>query len=692
MRTGRRTRWLIWIFAIFVVTLTWLAPVQRYRFERNEAIQNAMAQNSNRAIMLEQYVTRTLEAADIATLHIDERLSNPGDEILRGTAARPAVIHGPIAENRSFLGISVVDPQGDLIASTLRAVRPRNVRDHEAFQAHLRRRIDGLYVSRPSFSSTFGGQVIWLTRRVDNEDGSLRAIIAVNLAPQQLIGFSEGVAVKSTDVISIVGLDGITRARRAGARASAGEDVSGGVVMRPQRLTPYGSYLGPSSIDGLVRYFSHRRLRDYPLFATYGVLQDEVLGPVRRRARLFALVATLVTLITIGFATALVWLLDRRDRSALEIAEANRRLEEAQTIARIGDWSFDFATQEVKWSPPMFEMYERDPAKGPPTMAEFSDYLDQDSKTVIGQAIAHGSESGTPRAYELTVILPSGARGHRLVHAIPRLDEQGNVVGLFGTDQDIGERKKVDQLEAAVAHLSRLEAMNAMASTLAHELNQPLTAASNYLVGTSRMMEGGDADPQQTAEGVRAAREQVQFAGEIIRRVRAMVANEPRRMAPVSVSRIIDDAVSLSSLGSEEATPATIERRIAPDARVIVADHVQIEQVLLNLFRNARDAARPGTDLVIHITSRRHGSGQVAISVEDNGAGFDQADASVFSAFASSRAAGLGLGLSISRTIVEAHGGRIWVENRDGGGARVCFTVPASDSEEAPGSAERRAG
>ena len=198
MRTGRRTRWLIWVFAAFVVTLTWLAPVQRYRFERNEAIQNAVALNANRAIMLEQYVTRTLEAADIATLHIEERMSNNADEILRGTAARPARIHGPIAENRSFLGISVVttkrDDCLDLAISGRETPRARRLSDN------LDRSIADVRQSR--LFSTFGG--VLADPRAQAEDRFGRS--SRSSWAQQLSAFGRRYG-SANDMISMSGLD-----------------------------------------------------------------------------------------------------------------------------------------------------------------------------------------------------------------------------------------------------------------------------------------------------------------------------------------------------------------------------------------------------------------------------------------------------------------------------------------------------
>ena len=233
LRAGRPTRLLIWLFALFVIVLAWAAPLQRLQVERREAIDAAVRQNENRAIMLEQYVTRTLEAANIATLHIAEQYRLDAAGLRQGSARRPATIRGPIASNPSFIGVSIADARGDLIASTLGArVAGTNVRRHAGFTVHEAADIGRLFVSAPAYSRTFRRDVIWLTRRLSHEDGSFAGVVAINIAPEQLIGFREGVSVRPTDIISVIGLDGITRARSTGGVISSGEDLHGTLVMR----------------------------------------------------------------------------------------------------------------------------------------------------------------------------------------------------------------------------------------------------------------------------------------------------------------------------------------------------------------------------------------------------------------------------------------------------------------------------
>jgi two-component system sensor kinase FixL len=327
----------------------------------------------------------------------------------------------------------------------------------------------------------------------------------------------------------------------------------------------------------------------------------------------------------------------------------------------------------------MYVLHERDPSLGPIPVREYRAMLNDEGRSAIDAAVTDVLQRGEPQQFELTLNLPSGATAHHRVVGIPLKNEEGQVVGLRGTSQDIRDRILLDQLQIQIAHLSRVEAMNAMAATLAHELNQPLAAAANYLAGSQRMLKGGT--PGEAAEGMAAAEQQVHLAAEIIRKVREMVSNQPKSVTSVSLDRVIDDAAAL--LAVPRLYPKLALRKdIGNDAAGVTGDRVQIQQVLINLIRNAGDATAGRPDPELTISSRRDEAGNVLVCVADNGSGFSQPADDRFSPFASTKQHGLGLGLSISRTIIEAHGGRIWIEDGESDGARICFTLPAAKWQE----------
>ena len=215
-----------------------------------------------------------------------------------------------------------------------------------------------------------------------------------------------------------------------------------------------------------------------------------------------------------------------------------------------------------------------------------------------------------------------------------------------------------------------------MASTLAHELNQPLAAASLYLEAGRDLIDNGDAsgspDLRQALD--EAARECLR-AGQIVRRLRDFVARGTTERCSQDIEPLIEDAARLGLLGSRERS-IRLFTEFDPAAGAVFVDRVQIQQVLVNLLRNAAEAVADCERRDITVSVRADGA-MVRISVADTGKGFDPTIAShMFEAFASGKEGGMGLGLSICRTIVEAHGGRITARSSPDGGAMVLFTLP----------------
>ncbi|HTU10642.1 MAG TPA: ATP-binding protein [Allosphingosinicella sp.] len=675
---ARRFKALIWGFCLALAAGTWWFVVAQVHFEHAQAIDDAVRQNVNRTIAFEQYVRRTLESAELVTRYVGGRFTrgDVGPEFI-GRPGHPARITGNVARTGTFLAISIADANGDLIATSVTTPLSRtNVADHPAFRAHVARDTGRLYISPPFQSRDAGRTLIWLSRRLNNPDGSFAGVIAINFPPEQFTAFFRDARVQPHDMMTVIGLDGIVRASLHNGVTRSGNNVGGTRVMRNQIRDPAGTFLNPSVTDGEVRFFSHRRLRDYPLFVTYGVLESDVLAVPRHRAIVFYVGAGLISLILVVFALVVTVSLNRREQREAALARANERLSEAQRVGKIGDWDYDLRTGEVYWSPQLCAQFERTPEQGSPTFEEFQAYLTEEGREVIARSHAEAIRTGEPQEIEYEVRLPSGTEARHQGVVLPGFDAGGKVVRLHGTDQNISARMLLDRLQTHVAHLSRLEAMNAMAATIAHELNQPLTAASNYLNGSRRRLrKNGEGALEAVREGLDAAGQQVHLAADILRRVREMVANQPRTDTIVSLARVVDDALALVTIAGGAERPA-LRTRFGADARSVRADRIQVQQVLINLIGNACDATRGRDDAEIEIASAREGE-FVAITVADNGAGFSQPSEARFSPFATTRDSGLGLGLSISRTIIESHGGRIWTEDRAGGGAVVGFTLPA---------------
>ncbi len=249
-----------------------------------------------------------------------------------------------------------------------------------------------------------------------------------------------------------------------------------------------------------------------------------------------------------------------------------------------------------------------------------------------------------------------------------------------GFIRDLTERQQTEarlqELQSELVHISRLTAMGEMASTLAHELNQPLSAIANYLKGSRRLLEGvSDEKLLSMRDALDKAADQAMRAGQIIRRLRDFVSRGESEQRVESITKLVEEASALALVGAKD-RGVRVQFNFKPEIDLVLADRVQVQQVVLNLLLNAMDAMEgaEARNLVVSITPADRN--QVKISVADSGVGIAPEIAEqLFQPFVTTKRQGMGIGLSISRAIVEAHNGRIWVEPNPGGGTIFNFTL-----------------
>lgn len=247
------------------------------------------------------------------------------------------------------------------------------------------------------------------------------------------------------------------------------------------------------------------------------------------------------------------------------------------------------------------------------------------------------------------------------------------------TDQQLTE-DRLKELQSEVTHMSRFTALGEMASTLAHEINQPLTAISNYLKGSRRLLDRMEGDNvEMLRDAVSKAADQALRAGQIIRRLREFVARGESERRIESLPKLIEDASTLALVGAREHGIA-VSFRLDPAADLVLADRIQIQQVLVNLMRNAIDVMSEGGAVRrLDIATAAVAEDHVEVSVADTGSGLaPEVARQLFQPFVTTKRKGMGLGLSICRTIVEAHGGKIWVDSPREGGTIFHFTLRAA--------------
>jgi two-component system, LuxR family, sensor kinase FixL len=256
-----------------------------------------------------------------------------------------------------------------------------------------------------------------------------------------------------------------------------------------------------------------------------------------------------------------------------------------------------------------------------------------------------------------------------------------------GFVRDLTERQETQQrlqeLQAELIHMSRFTAMGEMASTLAHELNQPLTAVASYLNGCRRLLDGNESlHNLMLRDAIDRAADQALRAGQIIRRLRQFVARGESERQVENLMKLIEEASALALVGVKE-TGVRVTFAFDPRVNFVLADKIQIQQVILNLMRNAIEAMQDTTRRELTVSTTEQLDEMVEISIADTGPGIaPEIGAQLFQPFVTSKPHGMGVGLSISRTIIEAHGGRLWAEPNPGGGTVFRLTLKALSNEE----------
>ena len=293
----------------------------------------------------------------------------------------------------------------------------------------------------------------------------------------------------------------------------------------------------------------------------------------------------------------------------------------------------------------------------------------------------HGPEHG----FEIRLKRHSGEVFPVLIHEAPLIDSSGQQTGWMSSVIDISDQKRGEELarqqQERLQATSRLIAMGEMASSLAHELNQPLAAIAGYTAGCLNLLESGTADSVEIRQALQKGTEQAQRAGQIVRRIYAFVRRAEPKSEPCDIAAIVRDVGAMVEADARRAG-IHVDLRLPALVPVVIGDGVLLSQVLFNLVRNAMDAEqavpRERKCISIDVTAE---DGAVLISVADNGVGIpDELAHRLFEPLFTTKAEGMGMGLNICRSVVEGHQGRLWFESQSGIGTIFHVRLPAGGS------------
>jgi PAS domain S-box-containing protein len=291
--------------------------------------------------------------------------------------------------------------------------------------------------------------------------------------------------------------------------------------------------------------------------------------------------------------------------------------------------------------------------------------------------------SGEPFEEEMRIRRTDGEYRWFLSRAVPLRDKRGKVVKWYGAATDIQDRKRVEELQAELAHTNRVSTMGELVASISHELAQPLTVTTANAKASLRWLQRDPPDLTEVRKGTERIMEAGTLASEIINRLRSLYKKSSPKRELVAINEVIGEMVLLlRSEANEHAV--SIRTDLAADLPKITADRVQLQQVLMNLMLNGIEAMKE-TGGVLTVKTGRGESGQVLISVSDTGVGLSGGNADeLFNAFFTTKPQGSGMGLAISKSIVESHGGRLWAKSNDGRGATFHFTLLAAPAEANP--------
>lgn len=636
---------------------------QQIVHERRTAERNIVRDNRARVHSFEQHVLRTLAVADVTAQHVESHLLPPSSSIERNEAnlstSSHASLFSRILIHAPHLGMELNAPSSGLSATAISQLRRLAT-------------VERPLIVSPPIEIMPGMSEVALIRP---NPGVRGAFVAIFINPRRFTDFADHLSFGQQDIISLVGLDGITRARRTGDRFSAGERLQG-LVMERQLADPDGEYVGPSVLDGTVRFFSHQRLRDYAMFVTSGVPVSEVTARTRGRRQFHLLVMTAGVAAVLLVAALILQFLRSQQTRVAELVRANRRLNEAQRIGMIGDWDYYPDTNRLHWSEQLRRMYGRSVNQSPSRLEDVDAYVTSAQAADLRNRVAQVLATGTPSRWEVDVTLPGGTQSRRRVIAAPIRNDAGTIVGIHGTDQDVSFERSLRDMELRLGELARLDSIGMFAATLAHELNHPLGIAANYLGAALRQLPDRP-DTAQSRDHVMRAHRQIEHLAELVQSARDLVSRRTGDDRSL-VSEIVGEVKHLLSEAFAH-RPIAFEASIAPDASAVQISPAQLKQVLFNLARNAVEATPSGRGARLLLSAESISPDTVQLTLSDNGTGFPETIEDPFAAMSTSKTTGLGLGLALSRTIIEAMGGRIWIAASTSAGSDVTFTLPAAD-------------
>lgn len=670
-------------FNALLILITWGVVQQLIEADRQQTINVAVARNDNLVTAFEQYVMRTIESADAAVTHLVREYEREGDKIFMTDSVRNLAVLSP-----TLIGIALADTQGNALITADGGVHVNlvNVADREHFAVHVAQIGGKAFIGKPVIERTSGKAVIPVTKRLSKPDGAFGGVAMALIERSRFTDLLRDTRPSSLDLISVIGTDGVTRARLTGNTASAGEDISRSPLFTVQARNPNGNYRAKDALKGIPSFFSYRTLPTYNVIVTVGVAESAVMIDFLTRRRLSFMVASMTTALITVFTLLLMVALNQhrhskialdktqreQRRMALQVEHERARLVEAQMVANIGSWDTLLADMTVSWSTQTYRIFEIEPGTFQPTHAGFLDLIHPDDRVAVDMAFVASLNSRMPSVIEHRIVMSDGRvkiveERWQVFH-----DDAGQPVRATGTIQDISRRRQAEQvlqdytLRLQSTSRQLLTAQEDERRNLARDLHdttgQELTALSLNL----SMIRSGL--PAELAAKIATSLDDSQSLLEAMSRHLRDIMVELR---PAGL-----DELGLFAALQEHARRVARRSNIdliihgaEPGPRFDSATEIALFRIAQEALNNIIKHAQAKTIEISLIEDRA----TVRLTVKDDGCGFDTTR--------NSASDGQGMGLSTMRERAETIGGQYTITSTIAMGTIVTVEVPRNGPE-----------
>ncbi|WP_416065917.1 PAS domain-containing protein [Rhizobium sp. ZK1] len=375
--------------------------------------------------------------------------------------------------------------------------------------------------------------------------------------------------------------------------------------------------------------------------------------------------------------------IDDRKRTEDSLRRSEAFLADAQRLSKTGSFSLKLATDEVTWSAETYRIFEVDPSSRV-TLRTILSRLDHDSLARVQRILERAREGNGDFDYDITLVMPDKSMKHVRVLAHSERNKDGEQE-LTGAVQDVTESRRAEEtlneVRSELAYVTRATSLGVLTASIAHEVNQPLAGIVTNANTCLRVLATEPPNMEVAKDTARRMIRDANRAADVIVRLRALFSRKPPSIEPIDMNEIASEVIALA-LSDLQRARVSIATEFGPDLPRVAGARVQLQQVIMNLLRNAIEALAGINDRPKQITIKTQAdpAGEVQVSVSDDGVGFSSQEMGrIFDAFYTTKPEGMGIGLSVSRSIVENHHGRLWAKANNSHGATVAFAIPIYD-------------